>query len=86
MRSAINDELGLGAAQVHLSLGLIIVGAEGKIVNSCHYLCRCSGLDRDGPPPVILNIGSPPLQRLEGQNPGPNKHGNASGLKLPCCH
>lgn len=57
-----------------------------KIVNSRHYLCRCSGLDRDAPPPVILNIGSLSLQGAEGQNPGPDKLGNASGVKQPCCH
>lgn len=57
-----------------------------KIVNSHHYLCRCSGLDRDAPPPVILNIGSLSLQGPEGQNPGPDKLGNASGVKQPCCH
>lgn len=57
-----------------------------KIVNSRHYLCRCSGLDRDAPPPAILNIGSLSLQGAEGQNPGPDKLGNASGVKQPCCH
>lgn len=86
MKSAIKWWIGLGC-----SIGAFITlscncGSWQKIVNNRHYLCRCSGLDRGAPPPVILNIGSPSLQRLEGQNPGPNKLGNASGLKQPCCH
>lgn len=58
---------------------------QKKIVHSRHYLCRWLGLDRDAPPQVIPNIGCPP-QRLEGQTPGPNKLGSASGLKQSCCH